>query len=65
MRMRKLGLTARVPVAGRVITGRAVEEDLALNIADGLKELPGAFEIRSGGFWLFLRSLSQPLLCLL
>jgi hypothetical protein len=63
--MRKFGLTAWVPGAGRVITGRTLEVDSVLNLADGFKDLPGAFEIGSGGFSLFLRSLGQPLPCLL
>jgi hemoglobin/transferrin/lactoferrin receptor protein len=42
--------SAQVPAASSVITGRALEEELAPNIAAGIKDLPGVSEVGSGGF---------------
>jgi hemoglobin/transferrin/lactoferrin receptor protein len=42
--------SARAPAASSVITGRVLEEELAPNVADGIKDLPGVSEVGSGGF---------------
>jgi outer membrane receptor protein involved in Fe transport len=42
--------SAQVPAAGSVVTAEAIEEDMAPNVAAGLKDLPGVSELGSGGF---------------
>jgi len=42
--------SAKVPAAGTVITAETLEEKMAPNIAEGLKDLPGVSELGSGGF---------------